>query len=43
MLVTSEQSHFMKKMGYQVEGRLARVMQIDGEFVDGIMMSLLID
>ena len=32
-----------EKMGYQVEGRLARVMQINGEFVDGIMMSLLID
>ena len=32
-----------EKMGYQREGVLARVMYIDGEFVDGIMMSLLID
>ncbi|MDE1549026.1 GNAT family N-acetyltransferase [Jeotgalibaca caeni] len=32
-----------EKMGYQQEGRMARVMMIDGEFYDGVMMSLLID
>lgn len=32
-----------KKMGYAEEGRMARVMYIDGEFADGVMMSLLID
>lgn len=32
-----------EKMGYQKEGVMPRVMYIDGEFVDGIMMGLLID
>ena len=32
-----------EKMGYQTEGLIKRVMFIDGEFVDGVMMSLLID
>ena len=32
-----------EKMGYQEEGLMKRVMFINDEFVDGIMMSLLID
>ncbi|MGP6139394.1 MULTISPECIES: GNAT family N-acetyltransferase [unclassified Jeotgalibaca] len=32
-----------EKMGYQREGIMPRVMFIDGEFVDGVMMSLLVD
>ncbi|AZP03403.1 N-acetyltransferase [Jeotgalibaca ciconiae] len=32
-----------EKMGYQKEGIMSRVMYIDDEFVEGIMMSLLID
>jgi RimJ/RimL family protein N-acetyltransferase len=30
-------------MGYQREAVMPRAMLIDGEFIDGVMMSLMID
>lgn len=35
--------HLYEKMGYKKEGVLARAMQIDGIFYEGVIMSLLID
>lgn len=35
--------HLYEKMGYEREGYLKRIMQTEEGFIDGIMMSLLID
>lgn len=35
--------HLYKKMGYEEEGRLRRIMKINDTYHDGIMMSLLLD
>ena len=35
--------HLYEKMGYQREAVMPRAMLIDGEFTDGVMMSLMID
>ena len=35
--------HLYEKMGYQREAVMPRAMLIDGEFIDGVMMSLMID
>jgi RimJ/RimL family protein N-acetyltransferase len=35
--------HLYEKMGYQQEAVMPRAMLIEGEFIDGVLMSLMID